>query len=109
MNKNPNLRSNPITQSVNELAAYISREKHGRSDDEDSDDDIRPFQRFAKPLTNYKTFNNRLLQLISEHIDEALQTGFDDSIAKYKGKSHFVVSPLQLFAINHKFLLNKFS
>lgn len=108
MNTNPNLRSNPITQSVNELAAYISsRERHGRSDDEDSDDEIRPFQGFAKPLTNYKSYQNiwperknRLLQLISEHVDEALQTGFDDSIAKYKGKSHFVVSQLEIFAVD---------
>lgn len=106
MNTNPNLRANPITQSVNELGAYINNnERHGRSDgeDNDSDDDIRPFKGFAKPLSNYKSFDNkyiwperqnRLLQLISEHVEEALQTGFDDSIAKYKGKGHFVVRKL---------------
>lgn len=105
MNTNPNLRANPITESVNELISYIGhKEKHNiRSDEdeEDSDDEIRPFKGFAKPLSNYKTNDtkniwcektNRLLQLIGEHVDEALQTGFDDSIAKYKGKSHFVVS-----------------
>lgn len=105
MNTNPNLRANPITESVNELAAYIDhKEKHNfRSDDDeddDSDDEIRPFKGFAKPLSNYKSMENgsvwsektnRLLQLIGEHVDEALQNGFDDSIAKYKGKSHFVV------------------
>lgn len=105
MNTNSNLRANPITESVNELAAYIGhKEKHNfRSDDDDdddSDDEIRPFKGFAKPLSNYKNIEsknvwsektNRLLQLISEHVDEALQNGFDDSIAKYKGKSHFVV------------------
>lgn len=102
MNTNPNLRLDPITASVDELASYIChKEKHNfRSDDEDSDDEIRPFKGFAKPLSNYKSTNdkniwsentNRLLQLIGEHVDEALQTGFDDSIAKYKGKSHFVV------------------
>lgn len=102
MNTNSNLRADPITESVNELASYICHnEKHSfRSDEEDSDDEIRPFKGFAKPLSNYKSNNskniwpeksNRLLQLIGEHVDEALQTGFDDSIAKYKGKSHFVV------------------
>lgn len=104
MNTNPELRANPITESVNQLASYIGhKERHNfRSDEEeeDSDDEIRPFKGFAKPLSNYKSFDNkniwsektnRLLQLISEHVDEALQNGFDDSIAKYKGKSHFVV------------------
>lgn len=110
MNTNSNLRVNPITESVNELAAYIGhKEKHNfRSDDDeddDSDEEIRPFKGFAKPLSNYKTIENknvwsektnRLLQLISEHVDEALQNGFDDSIAKYKGKSHFVVRDFTL-------------
>lgn len=86
---------------MNQLTSYIFH-KDSRSDveDSDSDDDIRPFKGFAKPLSNYKTANNqkiwndkpnRLLQLLKEHVDEALQTGFDDSIAKYKGKGHFVV------------------
>lgn len=103
VNTNPNLRTDPITQSVNELASCINKEKHGlHSDGEenDSEDEIRPFKGFAKPLNKYGTVNkkniwsektNRLLQLIREHVDEALQAGFDDSIAKYKGKSHFVV------------------
>lgn len=103
MNTNPGLRANPITESVNQLALYIDyKERHNfRSDDEeDSDDEIRPFKGFAKPLSNYKYIDNkniwsektnRLLQLIGEHVEEALQNGFDDSIAKYKGKSHFVV------------------
>lgn len=72
--------------------------------DNDSDDEIRPFKGFAKPLSHYKstsTFRNsddesdqqtnRLLSLIDEHVDEAMSNGFDDSIAKFKGKSHFVV------------------
>lgn len=106
MNTDPNLRSDPISESVDELASYIShKEKYSfRSDDEDSDEDIRPFKGFAKPLSKYKSTNinniwsektNRLLHLIGEHVDEAIQTGFDDSIAKYKGKSHFMVRFLE--------------
>lgn len=113
MNTNSDLRANPITESVNQLASYIGhKERHNfRSDEEeDSDDEIRPFKGFAKPLSNYKSIENkniwsektnRLLQLISEHVDEALQNGFDDSIAKYKGKSHFVVRD---FTSERKFL-----
>lgn len=104
MNTNPQLRIDQITEAVNQLTTYIYH-KDLRSDGEntDSDDEIRPFKGFAKPLSNYKTINdknvwndkpNRLLQLISEHVEEALQTGFDDSVAKYKGKGHFVVRKL---------------
>lgn len=109
VNTNKNLRIDPLTQRINSLTAYIkSREAKGgigvASDDNDSDDDIRPFKGFAKPLSRYKSSTghdrdddvdqstNRLLSLINEHVDEALNSGFDDSIAKFKGKSHFVVN-----------------
>lgn len=109
MNTNTNIRVDPLTQSINSLALYIKakEEKTGvgvNSDDNDSDDDIRPFKGFAKPLSRYKSPStlrsndddddqqtNRLLSLIDEHVEEALNNGFDDSIAKFKGKSHFVV------------------
>lgn len=102
VNTNPYLRADPITESVNRLADYIQKRTLNSShsdngDEDDSDDEIRPFKGFAKPLSKYKTFSdekvkpNRLLSLIDEHVEEALSSGFDDSIAKYKGKSHFVV------------------
>lgn len=106
MNTNPNLRADCVTEAVNRLGSYISKKEKNhifRSDNDDetdSDDEIRPFKGFAKPLSKYKNIeeasastekSNRLLQLIKEHVEEALQSGFDDSIAKYKGKSHFVV------------------
>lgn len=99
----------PLTESINSLAHYIKakEEKAGvgvTSDDNESDDEIRPFKGFAKPLSHYKNSTkrrskedeqdqqpNRLLSLINEHVEEAMSNGFDDSIAKFKGKSHFVV------------------
>lgn len=105
VNTDPDIRIDPLTESINRLAYFISQKEkskfNGDCDDQsDSDDEIRPFNGFAKPLNRYKnvdeTFSNannsnRLLQLIDEHVEEALQNGFDDSIAKYKGKNHFVV------------------
>lgn len=109
VNTDPEQRSNPLTDSVNRLASFI---KNGRqssvsydsSNDSDSEEDIRPFRGFAKPLhrylngeaanennDSYSEKPNRLIALINEHIEEALDSGFDDSIAKFKGKSHFVV------------------
>lgn len=108
INTNQNLRPNLLSDAVNDLAAFIKlKEKLGigcNSDEgSDSDEDIRPFKGFAKPLDKYDKFKcngheiefenraNRLISLIHEHVDEALRIGFDDSIAKFKGKSHFVV------------------
>lgn len=105
VNTNLNIRTDPLTESVNRLAFYISQKEKSQfvsenNDQEDSDDEIRPFKGFAKSLSKYKCIDetidkpkqvNRLLHLINEHVEEALQTGFDDSIAKYKGKNHFLV------------------
>lgn len=110
MNTNTNIRTDPLTQSINTLAVYIKakEDKAGvgvTSDDNDTDDEIRPFKGFAKPLSRYKSASthrsddeddepqtNRLLSLLNEHVEEAMSNGFDDSIAKFKGKSHFVVN-----------------
>lgn len=120
MNTNTTMRIDPLTESINSLAIYIKtkEEKTGvgvTSDDNDSDDEIRPFRGFAKPLRSYKSpstlqsnedeygnQSNRLLSLINEHVEEALSNGFDDSIAKFKGKSHFVVcicSPIRSLSV----------
>lgn len=122
INTNPGLRRDPITESVNRLALYIDKKKSvpGSNDaaptDSDSDEEIRPYKGFAKPLNQYKanasldweTKSNRLTSLIKEHIDEALSTGFDDSIAKYKGKGHFVVSYYMIQICQVHFLHNFF-
>lgn len=114
MNVDRNMRADCITQAVNRLDTYINRKEkttssafqNDNNDEIDSDDEIRPMKGFAKPLSKYKSIEdarptpektNRLLKLIYEHIEEALKNGFDDSIAKYKGKSHFVVG---FFSLN---------
>lgn len=102
VNSDSKMRADPLTESINRLAHFISHKEKSTSladDNTDSDDEVRPFQGFAKPLNRYKhvekclttDHKNRLLQLIDEHVEEAVQNGFDDSIARYKGKNHFVV------------------
>lgn len=57
-------------------------------------------QGFAKPLRSFKDHENTkkgersITDLLREHVDEAMVNGFDDSVAKYKGKGHFVVLSL---------------
>lgn len=106
VNTDTTMRSDALFESINRLAHFITHKEKSSfisdtADHSDSDDDIRPFKGFAKQLSRCKsadeTFSNnnhsnRLLHLIDEHVEEALQNGFDDSIAKYKGKNHFVVN-----------------
>lgn len=104
INTSTKLRKCPVTCIVNQLADSIQNGRGLDSNDSDSEEEIRPFKGFAKPLSRYANGGssdandserpNRLLALINEHVEEALASGFDDSIAKFKGKSHFVVSDL---------------
>lgn len=62
------------------------------------DRSINISQGFAKPLRLYrgpakheKPKQRSIVDLLNVHVNEALRTGFDDSVSKFKGKSHFVV------------------
>lgn len=62
-------------------------------------DDIRPYRGFAKPLKLYEPKAEArpekrrrcFVDLLREHLNEALVDGFDDSCSKFKGKSQFLV------------------
>ena len=40
-----------------------------------------------------------------DHVDEALEMGFDDSSTKFKGKNHFVVRKNALYFLKRKIIL----
>lgn len=118
MNTDTTMRTDALSESIDRLVYFINQKEksnfmNDNTDQSDSDDDMRPFKGFAKPLNQYKNVDetlsnninnnhsNRLLHLIDEHVEEALQNGFDDSIAKYKGKNHFVVRFIYLPYIVH--------
>ena len=52
-----------------------------------------PGKKEAKELHSQETFlkERQFMTLLKNHVDEALKSGFDDSLTKFKGKSHFVV------------------
>lgn len=73
-------------------------------------------QGFAKPLRLYnnserqkKPKKRRFMDLLNVHVTEALRTGFDDSVSKFKGKSHFVIPSIKswydTFKILHKIFI----
>lgn len=101
-NMDDKIRSDPIVDSIQILYECMERVS-SKKNIEDSDDDLdefRPFKGFARPwnadkkaCTRFDKSNERsVLNLIKDHVNEALQYGFDDSMSKFRGKSHFVVS-----------------
>lgn len=104
-NTNDKLRVDPIEESTKLLMQYI--------EDDDGLDEIRPYRGFAKNYHDDKDMkeyeekpSRNFLDLIQEHVDEAIQFGFDDSLGRFKGKSHFVrptvKSWYEAFKVLHK-------
>lgn len=113
VNTNKSLNSDPIVDSVDLLLKYIDNE-----DEELGSFQIKPYRGYGKPYMddectigiNDKTNSQRnFLSLIMEHVEEAIQYGFDDSVSKYRGKNHFVKPSVkvwyEIFKIMHKIIV----
>lgn len=112
INVNEEINADPIVDSVEFLMHHIKD-----NEKEYENYDIRPYPGYglnsnwqdAKSVTeeNQRNFSKLLL----EHVDEALISGFDDSIAKYRSKNHFIRPTMkvwfEIFKFMHKiFILN---
>lgn len=111
-------RENPLLMSIKLLKNIIDKSSIKEESDEDFDD-IRPFKGFGKPLKQLsnvmhqdeQTCNKKrnFQNLLNEHIEEALQSGFDDSMSRFKGKSHFVIPTVKswfdTFKLLHKIFI----
>lgn len=113
INSSNRIRPDPLSDSIALLLESIEKSSNKDREADDNLDAIRPFkvmwnlnfvtlrdisylQGFAKPLQPFKDeitkkAERSITDLLSEHVDEAILNGFDDSVAKYKGKGHFVV------------------
>lgn len=63
-------------------------------------DELRPFKNFGKPISHYKNEDlsdvfvekkREFMPLLHDYAKEAMDVGFDDSLSKFKGKSHFII------------------
>lgn len=125
INTDRKIRSDPLNDSIKYLTEFIEKFpiKNFETDENDDEefDNFRPFKGFAKPWKLdkkvddfYEKQNERnILSLLNQHIDEALEYGFDDSMSKYQGKSHFVVrlncnSKERIFTLIHDKLIFRF-
>lgn len=114
-NTDQTIRVDPLLQSINYLNELI--EKSNVKNDFDDLDDLRPFKGFGKPMKHYhdtdppilpRENTREFLNLLREHVEEAIKDGFDDSMSKFKGKSHFVVPSMKAWFDTFKLLYKVF-
>lgn len=118
INDDVKIRSNPLRDSLNLLNTYIENPLVRDEDKKDLYSELRPFKGFAVPWNLDTKIDDTLidpkkersfLNLIKEHVNEAFEYGFDDSMSKYRGKSHFVIptfkSWYETFKILHKLFI----
>lgn len=104
INTDSQLSSDSIVDSVDLLLKYIA---------DDEDFQIKPYRGYScefhsdQAVKNVDTKKTRSFRaLIQDHVDEALSHGFDDSISKYRGKSHFVKLPASVWYETFKLVIN---
>lgn len=122
-NTRRDIRADPVKLSINYLNDFIEKslrkkisgEQPSAASDDEEMDEFRPFKGFARPWNLDKKIDDRsedskmersIQTLIKDHVSEALEYGFDDSMSKYRGKSHFVVRKCFAFCIVYIFSKN---
>lgn len=112
INANDEVNSDPLVDSVEFLMHHIK----DNNDKEYENYDVRPYSGYglsARGQDDSKSVfeeNQRsFTKLLLEHVDEALTLGFDDSIAKYRSKNHFVRPTMkvwyEIFNFMHKIFI----
>lgn len=105
INTDEQINSDPIVESLDLLLKYID---DGASEDEFQ---FKPYRGYGiQHALDEKTrdFDDHkekaFLKLLNEHVQEAIQHGFDDSISKYRSKNHFVRPPIKTWYETFKFM-----
>lgn len=103
VNTDDKLNSDPIADSLDLLLKYI--------DGSDDEFQYKPYRGYAiEYMKDENTIDfddkdkSNFLMLLNEHVEEALNHGFDDSISKFRGKSHFVRPTVKLWFEMFKFM-----
>ena len=114
-NTDESILKDPLTESIEMLMGYLDRPSED-NDDEDLDS-LMPYHAYGKPwypepVRNKKNSSDKersLVNLLKEHVEEAFGQGFDDSMSKFRGKSHFVIPSVkswyEAFKVMHKIFI----
>lgn len=114
INTDEKMNSDPIADSLDLLLRYI--------DEPETDFQYIPYNGYGyglqqssdnEKIMNFDDDNKRSFSsLLDQHVEEALQHGFDDSISKYRGKNHFVRPSrkawFETFKLMHKVFIENF-
>ena len=91
INTDEKVNSDPIADSLDLLLKYVDETGC------DEDYQFKPYRGYGisyaldEKTVDFDDQQKRsFLNLLSDHVDEAFNHGFDDSISKYRGKNHFV-------------------
>lgn len=103
INTDQKINSDPIAGSLDLLMKYIDGS-------DEADFQFKPYRGYGcQYMDDEKTMDfddkkRSFLNLLNEHVEEAFQHGFDDSISKYRGKNHFVRPSLKTWFETFKFM-----
>lgn len=100
-------KSDPLLDSIDMLMEYLDKPSGTQHDKDDIDfmNSLRPCDGYGMSawsvgLSQKQPGQERsILNLLKKHVAEAFEHGFDDSVSKYRGRSHFAVNMKQ---IRHK-------
>lgn len=102
VNTDEKLSIDPILSSSYDTVRNITK-SYNYLNQQEVLNEINPFFGIPNMGDNYEKQNNsrlmstRLMNLIEDHIKEAIDCGFDDSMSKFKGHSHFAVRSTNCF------------
>ncbi|XP_055613167.1 nonsense-mediated mRNA decay factor SMG8 [Uranotaenia lowii] len=108
-------KSDPIADSIDMLMKYLhkaanSNPVQSEKDEEDLISRLRPYNGYGVSAWSVGTSqrDNKkergILAMLKEHVTEALEHGFDDSVSKYRGRSHFVIPGVKTWYEGFKLL-----
>lgn len=109
INTDDKMNSDPVVESLEFLEQYINSDQ-----DEDTTHLIRPFRGYGVNYVqdvrtkDYEEKQRSFLKLLNDHVDEAMNSGFDDGIAKFRSRHFMRPSPkawFEIFKFMHKIFI----
>nr|XP_019549927.2 protein SMG8 [Aedes albopictus] len=109
-------KSDPLLDSIDMLMEYLDKPSAGQPGDKDDEkfmNRLRPYEGYgmsawsigrASAAIGKPERERSILALIRKHVAEAFEHGFDDSVSKYRGRSHFAVPGVKSWFEGFKFL-----
>ncbi|XP_058446139.1 nonsense-mediated mRNA decay factor SMG8 isoform X2 [Malaya genurostris] len=109
-NSDSGAKTDPLNESIDLLTQYLDKPSgQTEADDEELMSRLRPYDGYGMSAWSVGVSKNNnhkrsILKLLKEHVAEAFEHGFDDSMSKYRGRSHFVIPDINTWFEGFKLL-----